>query len=114
MSTDSDAEASNADAEGRSRDWPWLDDLVSAAVLLSVALAIPAAAVAVTTGVIDVDVALDFALVGQVDVGLLFYALVILAVLDVYGRRRVQAARQILGNLAQNYNPRDEEGRGDG
>lgn len=113
MSSDTSTNGSvdtDADASGRGPDWAYLDDLVSAVVLLSLALSVPAGAVAVALGVIDVDLGIDLQLVGSVNIAWVFYGLVAMAILDVYGRRRVRAAIDLLGRVAASYQPQSRDG----
>ena len=99
----------DADARGMERDWPYLDDLVSAVVLLSLALSVPIGAAGVALGVIDVDLGIDMQFVGNVNIAWIFYALVVMALLDVYGRRRARAGIRLIGRVAAGYNPQDQE-----
>jgi hypothetical protein len=101
----------NGDAAGKERDWWWLDDLVSLLTLLLVILAPPAVAAGIATGVIETNLVVDLALTGSIDVGLLFTALFVLALIDVYSRRRIGAALGVLGRVASNYNPPGERER---
>jgi hypothetical protein len=101
MSTDAPSDDDTPPGDG-SRDWPYLDDLVAGAWLLGlIALAFSAAVYLALTGRLDLTV--DLALTGTIDIGWVFWLLTILALMEVYGAKRVRS-------LLDNWRPaRDDE-----
>lgn len=101
-----------ADAGGKGHDWSYLDDVVSAVVLLSVALTVPIGAAVgaylVVSGSITLTGSVDIGAIVSTYLAPLFVILFLLAILDVYGKRRVRGATKLLADL---FNPERNPGR---
>lgn len=93
-------------SEGRSRDWPFADDLIASIWLLSLLGALLAALAISAYLVVSGRIAFDFTVTGTLNIGALiegtliplFWIGTILAFMEIYGRKAVRS-------LLENYNP---------
>jgi len=100
------------DAPGRGPDWAYLDDVVSAAVLLSVAISavigVAAGGYLVFTGSYQFSGTINVGAIIRQYLGPAFLVLFVVALLDVYGKRRIRGA---FGLMDQVFNPQRQPGR---